>query len=177
MRQKPNVWRIGNVTVTRIVDIEILGGHPDVIFQGLDPEQVRKIGWLQPHFADAFGMLNSSIHAFLIESEGKRISLILASAMIRLVTYLSLIIAKERSCLSLRRRASLLNPLTPCFVPICTSITSVGIRACLTIAGFPPFLTHAISSVALSWNTGIKSFYLVKQSTLILPKFWMSPML
>lgn len=73
MLQKPNVWRIGNVTVTRIVDIEILGGHPDVIFQGLDPEQVRKIGWLQPHFADAFGMLHSSIHSFLIESEGKRI--------------------------------------------------------------------------------------------------------
>ena len=73
MHQKPNVWRIGNVTVTRIVEIEILGGHPDVLFQGLDPEQVRKIGWLQPHFADAFGMLNSSIHAFLIESEGKRI--------------------------------------------------------------------------------------------------------
>lgn len=54
MHQKPNVWRIGNVTVTRIVEIEILGGHPDVLFQGLDPEQVRKIGWLQPHFADAF---------------------------------------------------------------------------------------------------------------------------
>ena len=73
MHQKPNVWHIGNVTVTRIVDIEILGGHPDVIFHGLDPKQVRKIGWLQPHFADAFGMLNSSIHAFVVESEGKRI--------------------------------------------------------------------------------------------------------
>ena len=73
MRQKPNVWHIGNVTITRIVDIEILGGHPDLIFQGLDPEQVRKIGWLQPHFADAFGMLNASIHSFLIESEGKLI--------------------------------------------------------------------------------------------------------
>jgi len=73
MHQKPNVWRIGNVTVTRIVEIEIRSSHPDLLFQRLDPEQVRKIGWLQPHYADAFGMLNSSIHAFVIESEGKRI--------------------------------------------------------------------------------------------------------
>lgn len=71
MRQKPNVWRIGNVTVTRIVEIEILDSHPDLLFQGPVPEPIRKIGWLQPHFADAFGMLNSSIHAFLIESEGR----------------------------------------------------------------------------------------------------------
>lgn len=71
--QKPNVWRIGNVTITRIQEIEILGGHPDELFEGLEPEQVQKIGWLQLHYADAFGMLNTSIHAFVLESEGKRI--------------------------------------------------------------------------------------------------------
>jgi glyoxylase-like metal-dependent hydrolase (beta-lactamase superfamily II) len=73
MGQKPNVWHIGNVTVTRIVEIEMLGTQPDIVIQGLIPERVRQIDWLRPHFADASGMLNFSIHSFLIESEGKRI--------------------------------------------------------------------------------------------------------
>ncbi len=73
MHQKPIVWRIGNVTITRIVEIDIRSHPPDILLQGLEPEQVRKIGWLQPHFADAFGMLHFSIPTFIVESEGKRI--------------------------------------------------------------------------------------------------------
>jgi glyoxylase-like metal-dependent hydrolase (beta-lactamase superfamily II) len=73
MEQKPNVWRIGNVTVTRVVEMEIRDHPPNLIFQGLEPEQVRKTRWLQPHFASASGMLYSSIPSFIVESEGKRI--------------------------------------------------------------------------------------------------------
>lgn len=73
MYPKPNVWRIGNVTITCVVEIATVGGHPDVIFEGLKPEQVRKIDWLQPHYADSFGMLNYSIQTFVVESEGQRI--------------------------------------------------------------------------------------------------------
>ena len=73
MMQKPNVWRIGNVTITRVVEIEVQGGPPNLLFPGLEPELVQKIRWLQPHFADESGMLHSSIPSFVIESEGKRI--------------------------------------------------------------------------------------------------------
>jgi glyoxylase-like metal-dependent hydrolase (beta-lactamase superfamily II) len=73
MNQKPGVWRIGNVTITRVVEIETRDLPPHLLFQGLEPVQVRKIGWLQPHFADASGMLYSSIPSFIVESEGKKI--------------------------------------------------------------------------------------------------------
>src|ERR1700733_9863225 len=73
MDQSPDVWHIGNVTVTRVVEIETRDSPPDLLFPGLKPEQVQKIRWLQPHFADASGMLYTSIPSFIIESEGKRI--------------------------------------------------------------------------------------------------------
>ena len=73
MHPKPNAWRIGNVTVTSIVEIEIRGVDSNLLFQGLEPEHVRKVGWLQPHFADKSGMIHSLIQSFVVESEGKRI--------------------------------------------------------------------------------------------------------
>src|SRR5262249_32727077 len=69
MPQNPNVWRIGDVQITRIVEIEIRHGHRDLLFSGLTADQVKKIGWLQPHFADASGLIKSSIQAFVVESK------------------------------------------------------------------------------------------------------------
>lgn len=72
MDQKSNVWRIGSVTVTRVVEIEA-HDYPGLLFPGLKPEQIQTITWLQPHFADIAGMLYTSIPSFIVESEGKRI--------------------------------------------------------------------------------------------------------
>src|ERR1700756_500518 len=73
MEKKFNVWRIGNVTITRVVEIETRDISPNLLFQGVKSDLVRKTRWLQPYFADASGMLYSSIPSFIIESEGKRI--------------------------------------------------------------------------------------------------------
>jgi glyoxylase-like metal-dependent hydrolase (beta-lactamase superfamily II) len=65
-------WRIGEVKVTRIVELEG-PREPDYLFPGLTPDVVRQEGWLRPQFATEDGRLLGSIHAFILESGGKRI--------------------------------------------------------------------------------------------------------
>jgi glyoxylase-like metal-dependent hydrolase (beta-lactamase superfamily II) len=65
-------WRIGDVKVTRIVEIEAIGGTRFVLPQAT-PEVIQGIGWLQPHFADERGKLKMSIHALVVETPTRRI--------------------------------------------------------------------------------------------------------
>lgn len=59
-------WTIGDVTVTRIVEMETTGGMRFLLPQATR-EAVREIDWLTPHFADEEGRLKMSIHALVIE--------------------------------------------------------------------------------------------------------------
>lgn len=65
-------WRMGDVTVTRVVERETSGGTrfllPDATY-----EAVREIDWLFPHFAEQSGKLKMSIHALVVEAPGRRI--------------------------------------------------------------------------------------------------------
>ena len=65
-------WRIGNVTVTKIVELEVTGGSRFILPQATYDE-ILPIGWLQPHFADERGRLKMSIHALVVETPGRRI--------------------------------------------------------------------------------------------------------
>ena len=65
-------WQIGDVKVTRIVEIEAIGGTRFVLPQAV-PEVIQGIGWLQPHFADERGKLKMSIHALVVETPTRRI--------------------------------------------------------------------------------------------------------
>jgi glyoxylase-like metal-dependent hydrolase (beta-lactamase superfamily II) len=65
-------WRIGAVTVTKIVELEVTGGSRFILPQAT-PEAVSSIGWLQPDFADERGRLKMSIHALVVETRGRRI--------------------------------------------------------------------------------------------------------
>jgi glyoxylase-like metal-dependent hydrolase (beta-lactamase superfamily II) len=65
-------WRIGDVTVTRILELEATGGTRFILPQAT-PEVIREIGWLAPHFADETGRLRMSIHALVVETPGRRI--------------------------------------------------------------------------------------------------------
>jgi glyoxylase-like metal-dependent hydrolase (beta-lactamase superfamily II) len=65
-------WRIGEVTVTRILELEAIGGSRFILPQAT-PEVIRDIGWLAPHFADETGRLRMSVHALVVETPGKRI--------------------------------------------------------------------------------------------------------
>src|SRR5919201_6121907 len=65
-------WRNGEVTVTKIVELEVTGGSRFILPQAT-PEMVLPIGWLQPDFADERGRLRMSIHALVIETPSRRI--------------------------------------------------------------------------------------------------------
>jgi glyoxylase-like metal-dependent hydrolase (beta-lactamase superfamily II) len=62
-------WRIGDVTVTKIVEMEVTGGSRFILPQATY-EEILPISWLQPHFADERGRLKMSIHALVIEAPG-----------------------------------------------------------------------------------------------------------
>ena len=65
-------WRIGEVTVTKIVELEVTGGSRFILPQATR-EAILPIGWLQPDFADERGRLKMSIHALVVETPSRRI--------------------------------------------------------------------------------------------------------
>jgi glyoxylase-like metal-dependent hydrolase (beta-lactamase superfamily II) len=60
-------WKIGDVTITKVVELETTGGSR-FILPDATPEAVRPISWLIPHFADEMGKLRMSIHALIVET-------------------------------------------------------------------------------------------------------------
>ena len=65
-------WRVGDVTVTRIVEIEAIGGTRFILPQAT-PEAAQAIGWLYPHFADERGKLKMSVHALVVDTPTRTI--------------------------------------------------------------------------------------------------------
>ena len=65
-------WRIGDVTITKIIELEATGGSRFLLPQAT-PDAIAPIGWLRPHFADENGRLRMSIHTFLVETPDRRI--------------------------------------------------------------------------------------------------------
>ena len=61
-------WRIGEVTVTKIVELEVTGGSRFILPQATY-EAVLPIGWLYPDFADERGRLKMSVHALVVETQ------------------------------------------------------------------------------------------------------------
>jgi glyoxylase-like metal-dependent hydrolase (beta-lactamase superfamily II) len=64
-------WKIGDVTITRVVEMETLSKATFVLKDG-SPENIRTVPWLRPHFASPDGKVIMSVHAFVIESPGHR---------------------------------------------------------------------------------------------------------
>jgi glyoxylase-like metal-dependent hydrolase (beta-lactamase superfamily II) len=65
-------WRVGEVTITKVVELEATGGSKFLLPQATR-EAILPIAWLRPHFADAEGRLRMSIHAFIVETPDRRI--------------------------------------------------------------------------------------------------------
>lgn len=64
-------WRIGDVTVTKIVELEATGGTRFILPQATR-EAASQIKWMAPHFMDDDGRLKMSIHALVVETPGGR---------------------------------------------------------------------------------------------------------
>ncbi len=67
-----NQWQIGDVKVTRVVEMQVTGGSrfilPDATRDACQP-----IEWLKPHFMDDEGNLIMSIHALVVDTGERRI--------------------------------------------------------------------------------------------------------
>ena len=64
-----NQWQIGEVKITRIVEGESAG--PMFLLPDATKENILKMPWLQPHFADAEGNCIVSIHALVLDTPDK----------------------------------------------------------------------------------------------------------
>ena len=69
---KQGKWQIGDVTVTRVVEIEATGGMSRVI-PDAKRERLQEIPWMYPHFADENGRMRGAIHALIVETPDRTI--------------------------------------------------------------------------------------------------------
>jgi glyoxylase-like metal-dependent hydrolase (beta-lactamase superfamily II) len=67
-----NRWEIGDVRITRVVEMETVS-KATFVLPDATPENIQREPWLQPHFAEPGGRVRMSIHALVVESEGRRI--------------------------------------------------------------------------------------------------------
>ena len=68
-------WQIGDVKVTRIVEIELPVPYSarSPFLADATPEALRRHDWLYPHYVTEEGHLRLSIHALLVEAPGLRL--------------------------------------------------------------------------------------------------------
>src|SRR3989344_748005 len=68
----PLKWKIGEVEIIQILEMEenkIFGSFiPEAT-----PENIKKINWMTPYFADENGILKANVQSFLVKSNGKNI--------------------------------------------------------------------------------------------------------
>jgi glyoxylase-like metal-dependent hydrolase (beta-lactamase superfamily II) len=67
-----NQWQIGEIKITRILEMEMTGGTR-FILPDATRDACKPIEWLKPHFMDAEGNLIMSIHALVIDTGARRI--------------------------------------------------------------------------------------------------------
>jgi glyoxylase-like metal-dependent hydrolase (beta-lactamase superfamily II) len=68
-------WRVGAVTITRIVEIELPIPYSErrPFLAEATPEALRRIPWLWPDYVTPEGYLRLSVHALLVEAPGLRL--------------------------------------------------------------------------------------------------------
>ena len=65
-------WKVGNVKITKIVELETVGSTRFILPLASN-EEIRQLPWLIPHFATEEGRLKMSIHSLVVETPARRI--------------------------------------------------------------------------------------------------------
>jgi len=65
-------WKVGAVTITKIVEIEGAGGTKFILPQAT-PDAVREMDWLIPRYATEEGKLRMAIQSYIVEAGKRRI--------------------------------------------------------------------------------------------------------
>ena len=66
------VWQIGKVKITRIVEIEATGGMSRIIPEATR-DKLKEIEWLYPNFIDEEGRMRGAIHSLIIDTGERKI--------------------------------------------------------------------------------------------------------
>jgi glyoxylase-like metal-dependent hydrolase (beta-lactamase superfamily II) len=66
-------WKIGDVEVTRIVEVNAHEDDVAVLLEGGSPELIEQNAWLIPRYATKDGRMLISFQAFVVKSRGRRI--------------------------------------------------------------------------------------------------------
>ena len=68
-------WKIGDVTVTRVVEFESLVAYTpqDAFLRDAKPDALKAMPWLYPHFVKDDGTLILSVHALLVDAPGMKL--------------------------------------------------------------------------------------------------------
>jgi len=64
-------WRVGDVEIARIVEVNAWEDDITMLLPDATPAFVQQYKWLQPHFATADGKMILSFQAFVLRSRGK----------------------------------------------------------------------------------------------------------
>src|ERR1700748_1732873 len=65
-------WKCGKVKIPKIVELETVGSTRFILPLATN-EEIQKLPWLIPHFANEEGRLKMSIHALVVETPSRRI--------------------------------------------------------------------------------------------------------
>jgi glyoxylase-like metal-dependent hydrolase (beta-lactamase superfamily II) len=65
-------WNVGKVKITKIVELETIGSTRFILPLATN-EEIQKLPWLIPHFANEEGRLKMSIHSLVVETPSRRI--------------------------------------------------------------------------------------------------------
>lgn len=68
-----NTWKIGDVKITRIVESEAPWPGTFILPNATEENVRKEKDWLYPTFTDEVGKTRMSIHALILESQGKKI--------------------------------------------------------------------------------------------------------
>ena len=122
-----NICQVGDVTITRVIEMEITGGTRFILPQAT-PSAIEDMEWMVPHFATAEGKLIMSVHALVVDTPSQRIivdTCIGNDKSRSIPTWSHLQLPSWRTW---RRRATREKPSIPYSARIFTSIMSVGTR-------------------------------------------------
>jgi glyoxylase-like metal-dependent hydrolase (beta-lactamase superfamily II) len=73
MKEHIRHWKIGEVEVARIVEVNAFEDNIAMLLKDETAEFVRGIPWLRPHFATPEGLMKISFQAFVLRSRGKQV--------------------------------------------------------------------------------------------------------
>ena len=65
-------WNVGKVKITKVVELETVGSTRFILPLATN-EEIQKLPWLIPHFANEEGRLKMSIHSLVVETPSRRI--------------------------------------------------------------------------------------------------------